>query len=56
MRLYGQPRPISMSRKGPAKKMSEENIEVYVLLFLNSKKLISQGIISTPRQEGNYMP
>jgi transposase len=31
MKLYGQPGPISVSRMGPAKKMTEENIEIYVL-------------------------
>ena len=56
MKLYGQPRPISVSKKGPAKKMSEENIEVYVLLFSNSKRLISQGITSIPRREANCIP
>ena len=43
MKLYGQSRPINVSKKGPAKKMSEENIEVYNLLFSNLKRLISQG-------------
>ena len=49
MKVYDQSRPISMSRKGLAKKMSKENLEVYILLFSNSKRLISQGIISVPR-------
>ena len=31
MKLYGQPRSISVSRMGLAKKMIEENIEVYIL-------------------------
>ena len=37
MKLYGQHRPISMSRNGPAKKINKKNIEVYILLFSNSK-------------------
>ena len=56
MKLYGQSRPINVSRKGLAKKMSEENIEVYILLFSNSKRLISQEIISIPRREANCIP
>ena len=31
MKLYDQPRPISMSRMGLSKKMTEENIEICVL-------------------------
>jgi hypothetical protein len=50
MKLYGQPGAIGMSRKGPAKKMSEKSIEVYILLVSNSKRQISQSI---PRQEAN---
>lgn len=46
MKLYDQPRPISVSRKGPVKKMTEESIEVYVLLFSNSKRLIHKGLLA----------
>jgi hypothetical protein len=31
MKLDDQPGPINVSRKGPAKKISEKNIEVYIL-------------------------
>ena len=53
MKLYDQSRSISVSRKDLAMKMSEENIEAYVLLFSNSKRLISQSI---SRQEVNCIP